>query len=173
MKNALGPITDDEKKILDALEQNAKESIDDMAKKFGFSRQKIWRIIKHFEETKIIWGYVGVQNEEIKGLRHFVLLVRRSTMPINSTAKKDIIFTKLDSIAPTSIKIENIYLTHGAYDGVITFYAPDLITAKRLVQSLIQHLGELFEDFLLLETLIPSRKNGLKNPQMENLIEFL
>jgi len=173
MRKAHEQITDDEKKILDALEQNAKESIDNMAKRFGFSRQKIWRIIKHFEENNTIWGYVGVENEEAKGLKHFVLLVKRSTMPIDPSSKKEITLSKLDSLLPESLKIENVYLTHGAYDGVITFYAPDLITAKRLIQALTQNIGLLFEEFLLLETLISSRKNGLKNPQMENLIEFL
>ena len=94
-------------------------------------------------------------------------------MPIDPSSKKEITLSKLDSLLPESLKIENIYLTHGAYDGVITFYAPDLITAKRLTQALTQNIGLLFEEFLLLETLISSRKNGLKNPQMENLIEFL
>ena len=50
------PITEDEKKVLDALEKNGKESIDDIAKRCKFSRQKVWRIIKHFEENKTIWG---------------------------------------------------------------------------------------------------------------------
>jgi len=45
------PITEDEKKVLDALEKNGKESIDDIAKRCEFSRQKVWRIIKHFEEN--------------------------------------------------------------------------------------------------------------------------
>jgi DNA-binding Lrp family transcriptional regulator len=36
----------DEKKIIGVLQSNAHESIDVIAKKCGFSRQKVWRIIK-------------------------------------------------------------------------------------------------------------------------------
>ena len=44
-------IRDDEKKILKALQKNSKEGIDAIAKHCGFSRQKVWRIIKQLEKT--------------------------------------------------------------------------------------------------------------------------
>jgi DNA-binding Lrp family transcriptional regulator len=50
----------DEEKILEILRTDAKASIDDIAKKCGFSRQKVWRIIKKLEEDKIIWGYTAI-----------------------------------------------------------------------------------------------------------------
>ncbi len=174
MENKSERITEDEEKVLDALEKNGKESIDNIAKRCGFSRQKVWRIIKHFEENKTIWGYVGIQSEEVKGLSHFVLLVKRSASPLGSDLKKLLVGSgKLDSILPENVKIENIYLTHGAYDGVVTFYAPNLVSAKKLIQNISRNLEKLFEEFLLLEILIPIRKTGLKNPEMEKLIELL
>jgi DNA-binding Lrp family transcriptional regulator len=130
MKNKTELITEDEKKVLDSLEKNGKESIDEIAKRCGFSRQKVWRIIKHFEENKTIWGYVGIQNEDVKGLSHFILLVKRSSLPIGLEFKKGLINGKLDSMLPENVKIESIYLTHGTYDGMVTFYAPNLVTAK-------------------------------------------
>lgn len=173
MINKSKQITEDEKKILDELEKNGKESIDKIAKRCGFSRQKVWRIIKHFEEDKTIWGYVGVQNEEVKGLSHFILLVKRNTLPIVTDFKKELADGKLDSMLPEKVKIENIYLTHGPYDGVITFYAPNLVTAKKLIQNISKNLDKLFEEFLLLETLVPIRKTGLKNPYRDRLMELL
>ncbi len=166
-------LTEDEKKVLDALERNGKESVDEIAKQCGFSRQKVWRIIKHFEENKTIWGYVGIENEAIKGLNHYILLVKRSTLPIPAEFKKELVIGKLDSMLPENVKIENIYLTHGVYDGVMTFYAPNLITAKKLMQNILKNLDKLFNDFLLLETLSPIRKNGLKNPDIKNIIDLL
>jgi len=41
-------IVKDEMIVLDVLEQHAKESIGEIAKKCGFSHQKVWRIIKKF-----------------------------------------------------------------------------------------------------------------------------
>ncbi len=173
MKNISELITEDEKKVLDSLEKNGKESIDDIAKRCGFSRQKVWRIIKHFEENKTIWGYVGIQNEDVKGLSHFILLVKRSSLPIDLEFKKGLVHGKLDSMLPENVKIESIYLTHGTYDGMVTFYAPNLVTAKKLIQNISKNLDKLFVEFLLLETLIPIRKTGLKNPFMENLLDLL
>lgn len=173
MENRSELITEDEKKVLDTLEKNGKESIDDIAKRCGFSRQKVWRIIKHFEENKTIWGYVGIQSEEVKGLSHFILLVKRSTLPMGIDLKKELAIGKLDDFLPELVRVENIYLTHGTYDGVLTFYAPNLITAKKLIQNLSKNLGKFFETYLLLETLVPIRKTGLKNPHMKSLSEFL
>ena len=68
----------DERKVLAELQKNSNESIDTIAKHCGFSRQKVWRIIKHLEDNKIIWGYTAVVDEEGTGLKHFVLLVKRN-----------------------------------------------------------------------------------------------
>ena len=45
----------DEKKVVSELQRNSKESIDVIAKRCGFSRQKVWRIIKRLEKNKTIW----------------------------------------------------------------------------------------------------------------------
>ncbi|MFA5103148.1 MAG: Lrp/AsnC family transcriptional regulator [Candidatus Thermoplasmatota archaeon] len=173
MKNNTEIITDDEKKVLDALEKNGKESIDEIAKTCGFSRQKVWRIVKHFEENKIIWGYVGIENETVKGLRHFVLLVKRSTLPFEPTFKKKVIFEKVETYLPGEIKVEDIYYTHGRYNAVVTFQASDLIIAKKFIQELQKKLGAYLEEYLLLETLFPVRKRGLKNPNIKEFLDFL
>lgn len=163
----------DEIKVLDVLEQHAKESIDELAKRCDFSRQKIWKIIKNLEKNKIIWGYSAVTGPEEKDSKHFVLLLKRSMVPLDASMKREVITEKLDDHSPNMVKIENIYLTHGLYDGIITFYAPDIITAKMMVQEIFQRIGKYFKEYLLLETLFPIRKNGLKNPQMKNLVEYI
>lgn len=163
----------DEQIVLRILEGNAKESIEVIAQKCGFSRQKVWRIIKQLEENKTIWGYTTITDEDTQGMKHFILLVKRSSEPIDDTMKKVFVKGVLDSYLPESVKIENIYITHGAHSAVVTFYASNLIYAKKLLQSLSNNIGKYFEEFILLETLFPIRKQGLKNPRMEKLIEFL
>ena len=54
----------DEKKVLQELQGYAKESIDKIAKRCGFSRQKVWRIIKKLESNQTIWGYHAVVNNQ-------------------------------------------------------------------------------------------------------------
>ena len=82
------------------------------------------------------------------------------------------IFEKLDNYSP-NVKVENICLTHGPFDGIVTFYAPDLISAKMLVDQINSKIGKYFERMLMFETLVTIRKQGIKNPHMENLAEYL
>jgi DNA-binding Lrp family transcriptional regulator len=171
-KISLETMKKNEKKVLDVLEQHAKETVDEIAKRCGFSRQKVWKIIKRLEENKIIWGYSAIADEESRDLKHFVLLVKRNTIPFDASFKKELIFNKLDGYLPDLVKIENIYLTHGGFDGVVTFYASNLINAKKLIQEISKKIGKYFEVYLLLETLFPMRKQGIKNPQMKTLTEY-
>ena len=123
-KSSKETILHDELKVLDALEQNSKESIDQIAKRCGLSHQKVWRIIKDFEKRKIIWGYIAKTDETAKHLKHFTLLVKRSIVPLNDDIRKEVMFDKLDNRLPGLVKIENIYSTHGMVDFIFTFYAP-------------------------------------------------
>ena len=53
-KSSSEQIEQDEIKVLDALEQHSKYSVDEIAKICGFSRQKVSRIIKNLERNKDI-----------------------------------------------------------------------------------------------------------------------
>ena len=173
MKSSNGTAKKDEMKVLDVLEQHAKESAYKIAERCGLSPQKVRRIIKRLEEKELIWGYSAITGENEKNLKHFILLVKRSNASFEATFKKEVVLKKLDDYNPGLVKIENIYLTHGGFDGVVTFYAPDLISAKKLVQAINERIGQYFNDYLLIETLFPIRKNSMKNPNIKNLIEYV
>ena len=173
MKTRSDMLSKDEQKVIDVLEQNAKESIDNLAKKSGFSRQKVWRIIKQLDERKIIWGYSAITDEEAKGLKHFVLLVKRNVVQIDDHLKNEIMHKKLDDYLPGEIKVDNIFMTNGAYTGVVTFTAPDLITAKKFQQKISEKIGEYLDEQLLLETMFSIRKQGFKNPDIEKMVDFI
>jgi DNA-binding Lrp family transcriptional regulator len=167
----------DEIIVLDILEHHAKESIEEIAKRCGFSRQKVWRIIKHLEKNKTIWGYSAIADEETENLKHFVLLLKRTILPFDDATRKEVVEEDLSDLLPAamkpSVKIENNYLTHGKYDAVVTFYAPNLVTAKKVLDAISRHLSKYFEEYVLLETLFPIRKQGLKNPQAKILAEYI
>ncbi|MFH1101775.1 MAG: winged helix-turn-helix transcriptional regulator [Methanobacteriota archaeon] len=50
-KSSRKQIEADEKKVLLELQKNCKESLDKIAKRCGFSRQKTWRILKYLEKN--------------------------------------------------------------------------------------------------------------------------
>jgi DNA-binding Lrp family transcriptional regulator len=162
----------DQIKVLDALDRLSKENSDEIAKSCGFSRQKVSRIIKDLEKNKVIWGYTAITDDTARNLKHFILLIKRNAIPFDETFKKELIFDKLDNYS-SNVKVENLYLIHGRYDGVATFYTKDLLSAKRLVDEMFIRIGKYFNDYLLFETLVPIRKQGIKNPKLKQLANYL
>jgi DNA-binding Lrp family transcriptional regulator len=163
----------DEIKVMDALEKNSKDSVDEIAKSCKFSRQKVWRIIKDLEKRKIIWGYTAITDEEVKNLKHFTVLVNRTNIPVDDTFRNEVVSALIDGKVAGPVKVENIYLTHGISDWIFTFYTPDIISAKKFVEDAFKRYNKYVKGFTLIETLFPIRKQGLKNPQINNLVEYI
>jgi DNA-binding Lrp family transcriptional regulator len=164
----------DEKKILDFLQTNAHDSIDNIAKKCGFSRQKVWRIIKSLEEQKIIWGYTAVYDQERYNLQHYTMLIKRTTTPIDQKIIQEILTTRLDDLLPDAeITIEHIEYTHGLFDGIFTFFAPDLITAKKFCGQFQARFNLYIDSVELLEGIFFIRKQMLRNPNIKKQITYI
>jgi DNA-binding Lrp family transcriptional regulator len=171
VKNSKETIVKDEIKVLNALGQHSKASVNDIAKSCGFSRQKVWRIIKDLEKRQIIWGYTGISDENARNLKHFILMVKRNTVPFDESYKKELILDKLDNYSPNLI-VEDISLIHGEYDGIVTFYAPDILSAKKLVEEIFKRIGKYFDRYTLFETMFTIRKQGIKNPRIKEIIKY-
>jgi DNA-binding Lrp family transcriptional regulator len=173
-KSSQTRLMEDEKKILEILEINAHESIDDVAKKCGFSRQKVWRIIKKLEAEKTIWGYTAICEQERYNLKHFIMMMKRNTNPIDQKVMQIILTTRLDNLIPDlKIKMEDIEYTHGSYDGIFTFYAPDLITAKKFCDRFKEHFNQYVADVELLEGIFFIRNQRITNPNIKKLVQYL
>ena len=163
----------DEKNIINELQMNSRESIDIIAKKCGFSRQKVWRIINRLEETKKIWGFTAIIDEEICDLKQYVALIKRTQTPIDKKVADNIPKTNLDDIFPNSkIKIENSLYVHGKYDWIISFFASDIKEAKQYCERLNRKYAGYIAGIELLETLVPLIRHTIQNPNNEKLKEF-
>jgi DNA-binding Lrp family transcriptional regulator len=173
-KSSTEQLVKDEQKILDVLKTNANESIDLIAKKCGFSRQKVWRIIKKLEKNKIIWGYTAVCEDESYNMKHFTMLMKRTTVPLEKKVLNEILTQRLDDILPGSvIKMENIEYVHGCYDGVFTFLAEDIVTAKRFSERLNAKFSPYIASLEILESILVIRKQSIRNPRIKDQIKFL
>ena len=95
VKTSKEQIQRDEQKVIQELEKNAHESIEEIAKRCGFSRQKVWRIIKRLEQNKTIWGYNAVVDDEKLGLKQFLVLIKRKNRPVSSKQLETITSRKL------------------------------------------------------------------------------
>ncbi|MCK4332412.1 MAG: Lrp/AsnC family transcriptional regulator [Thermoplasmatales archaeon] len=173
-KSSRKQIDKDEKKVISELQKNAKESIDKIAKRCNFSRQKVWRIIKRLEKSKTIWGYAAIVNEEKQDLKHYIMLIKKTTLPIDEKLADKIVTRKLENIAPkTEIKIENSLYVHGVYDWIVSFTAEDIKQAKKFCEKFIELYRGYIAELNLLETLFSVKKQGVLNPKAIELKQFL
>jgi len=162
----------DERKVLTLLEKNAKDSIDNIAKKCGFSRQKVWRIIKRLEKSKTIWGYTAITDTEHLDLQNYVILINKTSEPVEKLV--DLILSREVEKKAKEMKIsisQSEYL-HGVYDWLICFSATDIKHAKRFCELLNSAYQKHIKNLILIERIFSIKKFGVENPNMKRLKEF-
>ena len=170
-KTSKKQIDKDEKKILMELERNSNESLDMMAKRLKFSRQKIWRFIKNLNKSKAIWGYTAIVDNERRSLHSYVLMLKRSSKPMEEKTLDA--FTSFKPQDTSGVSIESMFFTHGDYDWILSFTAPDIKMAKRFCETLLTTFPGVFQRESLMETLVAVRDHHIVNPNVKKLKEFL
>ena len=174
-KTSKNQILKDEQKVIKVLEENANESIGNIAEKCGFSRQKAWRIIKRLEKNNTIWGYHTSINNDKMNRNEFILLFKLKHLPINNEFEDLIVHGKIDDIAEeNSIILEDNLWVHGTYDCIISFYAQNLRIAKKFQEKVMKVFNGNIKESDLLEQMVTIKKNGFTNPKIhetKNLLE--
>lgn len=172
-KNSNKQIIEDEKRIVQELLQNANKSVNEIAKSCGFSRQKVWRIIKNLENNNTIWGYTAVIDGEKQDQQSYIVLIKRTNQPINNAMLDKIIKRELVTRAEKiGSRIHTSMYTNGVYDWVICFNAKNTKDAKRFVEELNRMFEGYIADIQLLESLFVIQESGIQNPEAEKLKEL-
>ena len=172
-KRSKTQVEKDEQKIIMELQEHAKESIDDIAKRCGFSGPKVRRIIKNLEDSHTIWGYHAVTDFEKLGLREYILLVKKANKALDEAAEK-IISRHIEKKAKElGVMIGSSYYLHGSYDWVICFTARDLKDAKKFESEIVKTYRAFIFETQLLENIFPVKRSGIQNPALNRLKEFL
>ena len=173
-KSSKETMINDELQVLTLLKQSAKDSIDDIAKKCDFSRQKVWRIIKKLQNDKIIWGYTAVFDEQRIGKTHFIVMIKKTQKQVDEKTVDSIIFRRTGIFAKDfGVTIESSSYVHGEYDWILTFTADDVKQAKKFTDSLPIFYPNVIEKTTILQTLMFIRKQYILNPGKEKLKDFL
>jgi DNA-binding Lrp family transcriptional regulator len=164
----------DEKKILSELMKNSNKNIEMVAQLCAFSKQKTCRIIKRLEEKGVIWGYTTIFNEGNIGLKHFMLMVKRTMKQLDEATVEKIVSRQLENLVKErGVTVENSSYVHGDYDWVLTFTATDIIQAKKFSDSLVALHPGAIEKVMILQTLMFIRKHYILNPENYRLREFI
>lgn len=166
-------IAEDEKRILTELQKNANASIDAIAQRCGFSRQKVWRSIKRLEQDHVIWGYTAIIDEDKENRKSYVVIIKKTTTPLDEKTTRLIISPYLHDLASKEgITIENSLYTHGEYDWIIIFNADDLRQAKKFSEVMNVTYQGYIAKMDLMETLFWTRKQRIFNPEAKKLKEL-
>lgn len=173
-KKSREQIEKDEQQVLKELKKDSSQSVDSIADKCGFSRQKVWRITKKLEKNNDIWGYTAVADDEKLQVESYVVLIKRTTEPLSMELANKIIERTIEPMAQDlDVTLQNSLFTHGAYDWVICLTAPDMTQALKFCDLLSEAYKGYIADVELLEGLFWIRKQGMLNPKKEELKEIL
>jgi len=171
-KSSKKQIDQDEKRVIEQLQRNSNESIDKIAKTCGFSRQKVWRIIKRLENNKTIWGYTAIPDKEKQGVRHYIMLIKRSNEPAGDVIGEIIDAFKKYAGKNLGIFVQNACLLQGEYDALLSFTAKDISVAKRFTEYINKKYSHYIKDIMMLEDIFSVKISGMINPKVEDLKDF-
>jgi len=171
-KSSKDQIDVDEKKIIQELQKNSKESIDKIAKKCGFSRQKVWRVIKRLEKNKTIWGYHAVIEEEKIDRKRYIMLIKRSNNPIGDSIDKIIDLTMHQKGIDIGVEVHCSSYLHGQYDWIFVFSAQNIKDAKKFSELLSREYHNIISETILLEDIFSVKKCHVVNPNVKKFKEL-
>jgi DNA-binding Lrp family transcriptional regulator len=172
-KISYNKIKNDEKKLIYEFQTNARDNLEALAKRCGFSRQKALRIIKKLEKEKKIWGYSAIIDNEKFNLKRYIILIRRSTEPIDDAISKIIELTLQRKGKKIDVFIEYSSYIFGRYDWMLIITAKDIASVKKFSNILEKEYVNVISEVHILEELFPVTRNGISNPNMEKLKDFI
>jgi DNA-binding Lrp family transcriptional regulator len=160
--------------ILKVFQDDARVSFNDLADKTGFSRQKIWRIIKNLEKSKTIWGYTTIIDENKQNLTNFFVLVKKNTTPMDEKTLDVIISRELDDIAnKLGVNIESSQFVHGEYDWILSITAKNIKQVKKFCEAVYKLYNQHISKLNILENLFTVKKQKILNPDAKKIKQFI
>ena len=163
----------DVQKIVKLIQNNARISFNELAEQSGFSRQKIWRIIKNLEKNKTIWGYTTILDLEKLGLKQFFIMLKRKGGTKVDKQIESVINRKIKKqLEKIGVFIESSFYTHGDYDWISIATAESIKEIKKYLDYIHNDFSDILSDVKIIEVLFPLEKNNIENPNKQELLEF-
>ncbi len=162
-KNNFEQYSDLEAKILKELQKNCRTNLGEIGKKCGCSRYKVARVMKELEEKGIIVGYSAIINPKKMNLNYYIVLIKRSSIPVDEEFLKKLPVRDITDIlpkTPDSVDLGDTHYLHGCYDWVITFTADDISNAKEFCNLMLRVFHKYIDRLELLEIVNSIRITG-------------
>lgn len=155
-------LDDKNRKILEILQEDAKISIKDIAKRINLSFTPTYERIKQLEEVEIIEGYMAIINRQKVGLK--VSAFCNTTLKEQSRAAL-IEFEKAVLEIPEIVEIISV---SGNYDYMLKILATDIESYNKFMVDVIANLpyiGHYHSSIILSEV---KRETIIKIPDLES-----
>jgi DNA-binding Lrp family transcriptional regulator len=173
-KRSQGMIEEDTLRLLVALQKNAKENINTIARQCHMSKERCIRTIKHLEKNHTIWGYTAIVDDQDPHVKKFVVLVRRTIKKFDEHALDEIVSTQFRNVySPLGVTIESSYYIHGDYNWMVIFTAPDLIQAKKFSKILFDFYPGIAAKVDLMQIIFTNKAYYIPNPDQTKLKEYI
>ena len=167
-------ISSNDKKILDAMVGNGRLSLTEISEKTGLSRQTVQKTINRLESEHVIWGYQVIVDEEKTGFSTYFMIIKRTIKPIDEKLADKVISRKLEETAlKIGVDIVTSFYSHGSYDWILSIRAKNIIQVKKFTEQIKNMYSKHIADIHLLETLFFVKRQGILNPDIEKLKEFV
>ncbi len=128
------PLDNTDRRLLEALQEDARISNADLAKKVGLSPSPCWRRIRGLEQSKVVRRYVTLLNPEVIGLPINVFATVALEKQIESALEN---FELQITRHP---EVMECYLMTGEFDYLLRIVVPDLNAYERF---LMDHLTRI------------------------------
>lgn len=162
----------DEKRLLGQLERNCDLSLNALAKKLGFSRQKTWRIYTRLKRETVIYGHHAVVNRRRLGLRKYMLLVKMAVAPMDRASMAALVEDGLQKKADgLGVVVDGLYFVNGRYDFVVSVVAAATGPVKTF-QAAMAGLLRGIRTVDVLEELVTLKEDTVLHPDRSYLKEF-
>ncbi len=171
-KSTKKQIIDDEKMVISEYKNNTKYSIDKIAKRCGFSKQKVWKIIKRLEENNTIWGYPAIIDDEKIQTKRYVMLLKSGSTQAGEPINKITDLTLQDKGKEVEVDILDGGYLHGSYDWIIIFTAKDLKNVKKFEDIVAKEYHPFISKIEVMEYIFPIKLSGIINPEINKLKEL-
>lgn len=118
-----------DKKILAALQANARASLQEIGAAVGLSASPCWTRIKKMEETGVIEGYTVRLNPQALGLADSVLVM------VTLDSHSDNTLEKFGEVLATIPEVVEAHLVSGEYDYLLRVVVKDTRDYERLLRE--------------------------------------
>ena len=166
----------DEERVGLELLRNPNQDAASIARECGLSKQKVWRVLKQFEERGVIFSHPACLNMKKLGKRSFLVLIERSIKPIDDNFIQHMIDpTLIKALVEQDIKavVEDCYLLNGVYDWAFIVTVEEHRDLLKFLDLWRKYYGEYFSRITQSEIMWFNLRNSTQNPNPEEIREIL